>query len=1116
MKKRLLGKKQPSILALFALQTACCCSGQTLENWEIHMRENDWAFDGNGWQLDAPDAGDSWICFCPLDSLSDAEGRSLLFHWSQPFSGSSQNFSRTHLIQRPNSAWNWESQAPFPVSAWVVNPVIAELDIGHFLHLGESGSLDSMRWMQTNSNEPPMEIASAASPAPAGEIEHWIRWNQSTDSVSIDFSAHSTPFEWHHAMEGNANNQPDCIGFSAKFTASHAADFRIEIGHIKEHEPDTTPPFMVRSLWLSDQVLALHFNEPLSPHSGVGKWAQGDSLFFAPEMHKSNRRIGLCAGDFPEGQPQILTIHGLLDASGNELSNPINQVLRTSSQDMKPHSMQFTEIMFDPNPSLGFPEAEWIEILNRSESFHAIADFVVLDGSSETQVALSPEFGWDGILAPGERAIVAGCDFRINGDSVHQAKGIPWPGLNNAGESLMLLGEDGSIADALHFTEEWMQESNNGGVSLQITDWNACNSRSNWGPSMHPLGSTPGMVSYQEGPNLSSQHPLTLSEITPTSSSEGILAFNQPLDPLSELIMIGIQAGNLNHLTGNDSTIAWKLHSLPATKKIVFYAHGIEACVQSERSSSKWFIQLKTHRFPEFQDLLITEIAHQPMGATEAWGSFVEVTNVHPSDSLELGGLTCNNSPLSGRIVLAPGARHCFPEINLPNTSGGVSIRAADGTLIDEVIYSNCWHRQRMNEDNGKSLVRLNLEKGAHGSFNWSSSMDSRGCSPGTSDPAEEQLTLHRLPLPVTCGVFHNRWAILFNGPVEIASDDWDPVFREECGSWAGSLEANQLWAGPSQFEPLEGGIAEMTWGDGATTIASLCPSSSFVLEDVACDFTLNEIQQLKLNGPEPFIEIVHSEHPWISTRLLQWTTTTSPNPSDWIFVSPEVQWFISQNTPTAFSRCPSRWFSQGARVIPADLPSLWGNRELQLARSGAFLDSIHLHPNHDSPWSTWHHLRSLERVDGFNLPLSDCSSPPQTWKSSLDKRGATPGESNSWSRTQWASLDSHEALNVINDTWRASSDAIIQPIRVLLRAPAEGAWQAQLSIANASGVQLANITDDTIWLSIGESQEVAWDGFVQGRVPPPGTYWVVGHFIHHETGIRRTFFHPVHIMPWR
>lgn len=1083
------------------------------------MQGEDWEFDGSGWQLDAQEAGESWICFCPNDSIGDAEGRSLLFHWSQWFAGSSQNFSRVHLISRPPSAWDWANNAPFSVAEWNNDSILSPLIPAHFLHLGETGSLDSMRWMLSSEAEIALEIASNESPIPGGGIEHWMRWEQpaNSDSVSIDWSAPSAPFEWQHTLHGSASIRPDCIGFSSRFTASHTTDFRIEVIEVAEHLPDTTPPQFLRFEWLNDHTISLQFDEPLSSELGFGLWNQNDTVFFVTEEYKSNRRIGLIAGDFPIGQPRNLTLHALRDAHDIQLSNPVVEVLRTSSDDMEQHQMQFTEIMFDPSPPIGFPEEEWIEIFNRSGYFHAIQDFFLLDGSSETQSTLLPGFNWDGILPPGERMIITGGEVSIAGSAVRQARGIPWPGLNNTGESLAMLGNDGSIADEIHFASDWMPEGNSGGISLQIVDWDACNNKSNWSASLHPLGSTPGTISDIEGSSPFEYHDtMKLLEIVPHSLFEGVMKFNQPLDPRSKLKLSGAHSGQLTFNIDNDSALAWRLHSLASADEVSFFVSGVESCAPFAEKGQKWLIQIEAKRFPAFQDLIITEIAHQPMGMTALWGSFVEVTNVHPTDSLELGGMTCNDSSPLGRIILAPGQRHCFRDIDLPNASGLVSIRSADGELIDEVSYSNCWHKQRANEESGRSLVRMSLEGGAHSSFNWASSLDDRGCSPGDADPAEVQTITNPRPMPLLCGILNNRWAILFNGAIEYESTVWEPASSNAFGTWAEALETSQLWIGPSQFEALEDSFALMKWSDGMTSIISICPSSAFISDEFVCDFVLNEIQQLKLNGPEPFIEILHTEHQWLNTDLLQWTTTTTPNPADWNLVSPEVRWFIPQNSAVAFSRCPSRWSSHEGSIIPADLPSLWGKRELQLARSSTFVDSIHLQPSQESPWSSWNHLRSLERVGELGAPFSNCAVPTNHWESSLDARGATPGHPNSWGRQTWPVPETPNPLTIINDTWRSTNDGAVQPVRLLLCPPGQGAWQVQLSVSTATCLPVTSLLNQPAWLPLGECLEVAWEGFARERIPPPGTYWIVGHFFQPETNERRKYFQPIHIMPWR
>jgi hypothetical protein len=1109
-------KKLHVLLVPFLFGAVGHSPGQSPDFWEIHMHEDDWIPSENGWQLNASESGESWICFCPVDSISDSAGRTIMLHWSQQLAGSTQNFSRVHLIPRSNLEWSAANVPPFSVSSWESDSAISALEPGNFLHLGESGSVDSLRWMLTRVGESHEQIAAAPSPILAGQIEHWMLWSQhpASDSTFIQWSASSEPLEWTHAMEGNAGIVTDCIGFSAKFTTSHVDDFRIEVASLTPYVTDTIPPVCIDYRWLGNHALELQFNEPLSSSTGFGIWNDGDSLFFNAESHMSNKRIGIFSGNWPIGQARELSLHGIQDVQGIEGTQTPIEVLRTSSQGIKPHAVQFTEIMFDPSPSLGLPEEEWIEIINRSELHHSIEDFILLDGSSETQSNLTPQFGWDGILAPGERAIVTGSDVCIAGDSMRQAEGIPWPGLNNAGESLMLLGEDGSIADQVHYSSDWMAGLTDGGVSLQIIHWDACNGPSNWGPSVHPMGSTPGTSSPEENAPTTEILPLELVAITPTGEARGLLTFNQPLDPHAPFNLRGINGGHLSLMPEDHKTLAWHIDSQLSNGKLEFDVTGIMPCAPSAVDVSAWTIQLEPHRFPAFQDLLITEIAHDPRGMTDAWGSFVEVTNVHETDTLELGGIQCNGSSPLHRITLAPGARHCFYEIDLPNGTGLVAIRATDGTLIDEVGYSNCWHRERKNEGSGKSLVRLNLLPGLHGAFNWNSSMDSRGCSPGISDLAEESVT--SIAAPILCGISENQWVVLFNGPVEIETAQWTAVDPGDHGGWGAGLDAKQLWMGPSQFEALEDSIAQLHWSEEAISIASICPTSPFVVDDVECDFSLNEVQQLKLDGPEPFIEIKHHSQPWLSTDGLQLTTTTSPNPIDWLPLSSEIRWFIPMDTPVAFSRCPSRWMQQQGRIIPSNLPSLWGNREVQLARSGALIDSIHLHPDLESPWNDWHHIRSLERVAPPFSVETECLSPSRQWESSLDELGATPGKWNSWQKQRFAADRALKSLVVLNDTWRLASNGAIEPIQVLVRAPGAGAWKVHLTIANANGIRISMLTDDAIWVSQEEDQTVLWDGFVGTRIPPPGSYWITAHFQHHESQEVHKYLRPIHIMPWR
>lgn len=1098
-----------SVCTLAFVRLAC---GQLPEEWEVSAAGN-WTVNDNGWRIDEVGAGESWICFCPLDSIDDNLGLSARFHWSQPFAGSSQNFSRIHLIPRPEGDWNTATDPPFLVSDWESS---TEIGPNSFLHLGESGSADSLRWMRTTLEGTTVPIATSHLPGQQGQIEHWIEWHQfsESDSATLQISASTDPFQWAHVMEGDANFTPECIGFSVKYTSSHANDFRIEVASFGPFVVDSIPPLFLGFNWLGNQVLEFEFNEPLSTELGFGIWPNGDTLFFAPEIQKSNKRVGLLSAPLAIGEPRMLMLHEIYDIHGNSAALDPIQILKTSSEAIPPHQMQFTEIMSDPTPAISWPEQEWIEVRNRSSQFHSVQDFYLLDGSSELLVTFEPLLPWNGLLPPGECVILSESETAIGADTVRQAIGSPWPGLNNAGESLTLIGSDGSVADFIHYDQSWMQDQMGGGTSLQISDWNACNGESNWGPSLEANGASPGYQAAQENEGTSNFSPLTLKHVIPTSAATGKLVFDQPLNTFSDIALSGPQRGRVLYDATNDSCILWQMLELNADQAVSFSVTGVVPCSPKACSLSKWTVDYVPHRFPEFQDLIITEIAHAPQGLTEHWGSFVEIANIHETEGIELGGLQCNEVTLSERFILLPGERFSFENVSLPNASGTVSLITSSNVLIDEVSYSDCWHRDRTDENSGKSLVRLHLDRGLHGHYNWNSSEDSRGCSPNSSDPAEANVAFETAP--IACGIFDNKWTIAFDGPTEISSPLWNPLLLEDIGNEAHAIEANQIWHGPSQFEPLTDSISQMTWPAASISIASLCPPSPTVAVETPCDFVLNEVQQLKLNGPEPFLEISQSEYDWLSTNGIRFTSTTLPNPIDWMSLEPSITWFIPKNNPLAFSTCPSRLSQHHGRIVPLDLPSLWGEREVQLARLGTPIDRLLLHAEQESPWSTWQHLRSIERVQDEEEAHLNCTPYIAEWRSSLDPLGATPGKFNSWQHPLQVGNFKNAGITVINDTWGlARNSAAIDPIRIVLKAPQTGTWEVHLSIMNASGRVIDMLEQHSTWLAPGQEKAVTWNGIVEGKVPAPGTYWVSALFRSSENNRAQKYFRPVHIMPW-
>ncbi len=153
------------------------------------------------------------------------------------------------------------------------------------------------------------------------------------------------------------------------------------------------------------------------------------------------------------------------------------------------HQFLITEVMADPSPTVGLPEAEYVELRNASDQLLSTRGLRFSDAS--TSVVLPTTF-----LAPREYVILANEADRqalaLYG-RVIAVKSLP--SLNSRGDSLRLTDEQGQEIFTLAYADDWYNdaEKRGGGWSLEMVDTQRpCGERDNWTASVDPAGGTPG------------------------------------------------------------------------------------------------------------------------------------------------------------------------------------------------------------------------------------------------------------------------------------------------------------------------------------------------------------------------------------------------------------------------------------------------------------------------------------------------------------------------------------------------------------------------------------------------------------------------------------------------
>jgi len=293
--------------------------------------------------------------------------------------------------------------------------------------------------------------------------------------------------------------------------------------------PDTQKPGLVSVIPLDEFSIQLVFNENLSsttinntnitlnPNIGIGlKQFNGrDTLvlqLLSALQNKTNYTV---------------QINPLTDCSGNDTSIQTNftYIIPDEAQQF---DVLIHEIMADPEPAQRLPNAEYIELYNRSSNIISLKNWELADATSR---CILPDY----ILAPDSFVIITASNQlnRFNGLSVIGVSNFP--SLGNDGEALTLFNANKQVIHTVTYASDWYKDGvkKNGGWSLEMVDvQNPCGGANNWKASTNLKGGTPAKPNSVRGLNRDEIAPKLLRAYTVDSSTIQ-LYFDEALDSTS-------------------------------------------------------------------------------------------------------------------------------------------------------------------------------------------------------------------------------------------------------------------------------------------------------------------------------------------------------------------------------------------------------------------------------------------------------------------------------------------------------------------------------------------------------------------------------------------------------
>ncbi|MCS7162229.1 MAG: lamin tail domain-containing protein [Bacteroidia bacterium] len=537
------------------------------------------------------------------------------------------------------------------------------------------------------------------------------------------------------------------FGVYFQHTSSNRQNLWLDDFYIGPIRLDQEPPEPTSAEVLGPTEIRLTFSEPLEPTSATNaaNYGLNPSIGISNVTHPLPNTVHLnLSVPLMPSVVYTLSYSNLRDLAGNSASGSLEIVL---PEVPTLGDLLISELMPKPTPSVGLPSYEYVELYNRSAKWLALRGCRLCDAAGCATLS-------QGMIAPYTYLLLV-----PTAASASYPQALPlnsWPTLNDSGDSLYLWSPDETLLDFVPYRSSWYRDPSRaqGGWSLERIDLqNLCAQDSNWIASQDPQGGTPGARNSVE--NLwRDQTPPVLRAWSCLSPTLLQLDFNEALDTLF--------MGELTRYQWETSgpTISWaqalpqsvRLHLATPLAPATTYTLRLEArdCMGN---STTLRLSLGLPQPALRGEIRFSEVMAKPTPPVQlppyeyielynASAKWIDLTGWQFCDATRCGEIARGVIPPGGYAVLvSAGGAAAFPEAltvtNFPTLNDGgdtLSLKAPDGTLMEELAYQTSWYRDPAKAQGGWSLERIDLTNPCAVDSNWIASQDPAGGTPGRAN----------------------------------------------------------------------------------------------------------------------------------------------------------------------------------------------------------------------------------------------------------------------------------------------------------------------------------------------------------------------------------------------
>jgi hypothetical protein len=481
--------------------------------------------------------------------------------------------------------------------------------------------------------------------------------------------------------------------------------------------PDSKPPTIADIKFMTDSIV-VKFSENV-----VG----GDIGGF-PTKYRPDSTAVIYLENLTNGLSYSILVDNITDLAGNPVTARDFSFTYFIPHPVNKKDVIVTEIMADPTPVVQMPEAEYLELFNRSANPIDLSGWRLEDPTTSAKLPSR-------ILMPGEYLVLMST---TNASKIAKAVGVQsFPSLGNLGDRIVLREPMGVAIDSVAYSLSWYHSSEkaDGGWSLELIDVNnPCGEGDNWTSSENIDGGTPGEVNsvFANKPDIT---PPKILDAFVVGEDTLLLTFDE------RPFTVGTYS-----IPGNafirDKSIVF-IVSQPLQTKVL---HTITITGVADCNGNLSEPAILTFAVPEpalAQDIIINEVLFNPR---PGGADFVEIYN-RSDKYIDLKGWRLSNENLdtnyvmspSGYLVLTtsvPDTQMNYPSAvslfgmslpSMPDDEGVIDLIDSKGDTIDHFYYNDDMHSAILGDTEGVSLEWINP-----GESNWHSGNASAGyATPG-------------------------------------------------------------------------------------------------------------------------------------------------------------------------------------------------------------------------------------------------------------------------------------------------------------------------------------------------------------------------------------------------